>query len=65
MDSKEIYSIIKSSKVNIPTTPIYFEKNYFLSITFTGRTFTQFHAKLVQTLTPDHSSVKYYITFYT
>ena len=28
MNSKEIYSIIISSKVNIPTSQIYFEKNF-------------------------------------
>ena len=44
MNYKEIYSIIISSKVNIPTSRIYFEKD-FLSIIFHGMTSTRFPAK--------------------
>ena len=44
MNSKEIYSIIISSKVNKPTSRIYFEKK-FLSVVFNGKTCTHFRAK--------------------
>ena len=44
MNSKEIYSINISSKVNILTSRTYFEKN-FLSIIFTGKIYTHFHIK--------------------
>ena len=37
MNSKEIYSIVISSKVNIATSKIYFQKK-FLSIVFNGKT---------------------------
>ena len=40
MNSKEIYSIIISSKVDIPTSRIYFEKKKFLSINLNGKTYT-------------------------
>ena len=39
MNPKEIYSIIMSSKVNIPASRIYFEKK-FLSIIFNRKTYT-------------------------
>ena len=44
MNSKEIYSIIISSKVNIPTSRIYYEKK-FLFIIFNGKTYTHFRVK--------------------
>ena len=44
MNYKEVYPIIISSKVNIPTSQIYFEKD-FLSIIFHGMTSTRFPAK--------------------
>ena len=47
MNSKEIYSIIISSKVNIPTCRSYFGKKFviILSIIFNGKTCTHLHAK--------------------
>ena len=44
MNSKEIYSIIISSKAIIPISTTYFEKN-FLSIIFNGKTYTHFRVK--------------------
>ena len=46
MNSKEIYSITISLKVNIPTYQIYFEIN-FLSIILNGTTSTNFCVKLI------------------
>ena len=47
MNSKEIYSIIISSKVNIPTSRTYFEKNFFCII-FNGKIYTHFRLKPLQ-----------------
>ena len=47
MNSKEIYSIIIPSKVNISTSRIYFEKKNFVSIIFNGKTYTNFRVKLL------------------
>ena len=44
MKSKEIYSIIILSKVNIPICRIYFFQKYS-SIVFNGKTSPHFHAK--------------------
>ena len=44
MNYKEVYYIIISSKVNIPTSRIYFEKD-FLFIIFHGTTSMRFPAK--------------------
>ena len=47
INSKEIYSIIKSSKVNIPTSRTYFEKKFFCLI-FNGKIYTHFRLKPLQ-----------------
>ena len=44
MNSKKIYSVIISSKVNTPTSRTYFEKN-FLSTIFNGNTYAHFHVR--------------------
>ena len=44
MNSKEIYSIITSSEVNISTCRIYLEKKIF-SLIFNGKAYTHFRVK--------------------
>ena len=46
-NSKGIYPMYISSKSNILTSPIYFEKKNFLSIDFNGRTYKNFLPNLL------------------